>query len=257
MSNEHTSIHEFDFNLICEYFAGLERQGPGSEQITLKALGFTEMLDSDAHIADIGCGTGGQTLTLAANSPARITGIDLSADFIEKFNKNAANNHLQHRMKGLVASMEMLPFQENELDMIWCEGAIYNIGFEKGLNDWHRFLKPGGYIAITEASWFTTHRPTEISDFWNEAYPGINTIPAKINQLQQAGYIPVASFILPENCWTDHFYTPQKKLQDTFLQKYRGNATAEALVANEKREAELYYTYKAYYGYVFYIGKKL
>ena len=26
MSNENKSIHEFDFNLICEYFASVERQ---------------------------------------------------------------------------------------------------------------------------------------------------------------------------------------------------------------------------------------
>jgi hypothetical protein len=27
--------------------------------------------------------------------------------------------------------------------------------------------------------------------------------------MQKAGYIPVASFILPENCWTEHYYQPQ------------------------------------------------
>ncbi|NMD03361.1 MAG: SAM-dependent methyltransferase, partial [Bacteroidales bacterium] len=27
MSNENKSIHEFDFNLICEYFSAMERQG--------------------------------------------------------------------------------------------------------------------------------------------------------------------------------------------------------------------------------------
>lgn len=30
MSNENKTIHEFDFNLICEYFSNVERQGPGS-----------------------------------------------------------------------------------------------------------------------------------------------------------------------------------------------------------------------------------
>ena len=44
MSNENKSIHDFDFNLICEYFASIERQGPGSPEITLKALGFIDNL---------------------------------------------------------------------------------------------------------------------------------------------------------------------------------------------------------------------
>ena len=37
--------------------------------------------------------------------------------------------------------MDALPFQEEELDLIWSEGAIYNIGFERGMNEWNKFLK--------------------------------------------------------------------------------------------------------------------
>jgi len=80
-------------------------------------------------------------------------------------------------------------------------------------------------------------------------------------QMQEAGYIPVASFILPENCWTDHFYAPQEKarekFREKFLEKYKGNKTAEEFIATERHEEQLYARYKAYYGYVFYIGKKL
>jgi hypothetical protein len=74
--------------------------------------------------------------------------------------------------------------------------------------------------------------------------------------MQKAGYIPVATFILPENCWTEHFYVPLVSAQETFLKKYAGNKTAEEFIASERHEAALYHKYKAYYGYVFYIGKK-
>ena len=40
MSNENKSIHEFDINLIWEYFSNLEQQGPGSPEATTKALSF-------------------------------------------------------------------------------------------------------------------------------------------------------------------------------------------------------------------------
>lgn len=257
MSNENSSIHEFDFNLICEYFASIDRQGPGSPEATLKALGFIDNLTDESRIADIGCGTGGQTMTLAQHARGFITGIDLFPQFIDLFNAQAARLHLSEKAKGVVGSMESLPFQPGELDLIWSEGAIYNIGFERGINEWHPLLKPGGYLAVTEASWFTDQRPAEIETFWNDAYPQIDTIAAKVALMQQAGYVPVATFILPESCWTDHFYQPQEKAQADFLRKYAGNATAEAFVANERREARLYDLYKQYYGYVFYIGKKI
>jgi SAM-dependent methyltransferase len=153
--------------------------------------------------------------------------------------------------------MDNLPFQKEELDLIWSEGAIYNIGFERGLNEWRKFLKKGGYIAVSEASWFTEERPAEIDKFWKDAYPGIDTIPKKVSQMQKAGYVPVATFVLPESCWTEHFYAPQVSAQENFLLKHAGNEAAEGLVANERREAGLYNKYKEFYGYAFYIGKKL
>lgn len=256
MSEESKSIHEFDFTLICEYFSSVERQGPGSPEATIKALSFIDNLTNESRIADIGCGTGGQTRVMADHTPGHIIGIDLFPAFIDLFNMNAKKSNLQDRVNGIVGSMDNLPFQHEELDLIWSEGAIYNIGFERGLNEWRKFLKTGGHIAVSEASWFTEVRPVEIHEFWKDAYPEIDTISHKVGQMQKAGYIPIATFVLPENCWTEHFYDPQVSAQKIFLEKYEGDETAEELIANQRHEAELYYKYKEFYGYVFYIGKK-
>lgn len=256
MSDENKSIHEFDFRLICEYYSTIERQGPGSPEVTIKALSFIDNLTNESKIADIGCGTGGQTMVIANNTSGNITGIDLSPIFIDLFNVNSQKLNLQNRVNGIVGSMDNLPFQNEELDLIWSEGAIYNIGFERGINEWYKFLKKGAFLAVSEVSWFTEERPVEIDEFWNNEYQEIDTISYKVTQMQKAGYIPVANFVLPENCWTEHFYAPQVYAQEKFLQKYVGNKNAEELVENQRHEAELYYKYKEFYGYVFYIGKK-
>ena len=62
MSNENKTIHDFELNLICDFFSNMERQGPGSPEVTLKALSFIDNLTEKSLIADIGCGTGGQTM---------------------------------------------------------------------------------------------------------------------------------------------------------------------------------------------------
>ena len=166
MSNKNKTIHEFDFNLICEYFSNVKRQGPGSPEATIRALHFIDNLTPQSRIADLGCGTGGQTMTLAQNAPGHITGLDLFPDFINIFNRNAQALGLSGRVKAIVGSMvETLPFEKESLDLIWSEGAIYNIGFEQGLNEWRQYLRKGGYIAVSEASWFTPQRPAEIYDF--------------------------------------------------------------------------------------------
>ena len=88
MNDENKSIHEFDLELICEYFSNLKRQGPGSPEVTIKALSFINNLNDKSLIADIGCGSGGQTMVLAQHAPGNITGIDLFPIFIDLFNRN-------------------------------------------------------------------------------------------------------------------------------------------------------------------------
>lgn len=258
MRNENiTTIHEFDFNFICEFFLNTERQGPGSPEVTLKALSFIDNLTDKSLIADIGCGTGGQTMVLAQHAPGHITGFDLFPQFIDRFNCHAGDLNLQGRVKGVVRSMDDLPFQNEELDMIWCEGAIYNIGFERGLSEWRKFLKPGGYIAVTESSWLTENRPAEIENYCMPHFPEMDTISNKVAQIQTAGYMPVANFILPEICWTDHYFTPMIRAQEMFLDKYAGNKIAEEFVELQCYDAEMYRRYKEFYGYVFFIAKKI
>jgi len=254
---EDTTIHEFDFALINEFFSELDRQGPGSPEETIKALSFIGNLSNKTKIADLGCGTGAQTMVLAQNTEAAITALDLYAGSIDKLNATAAKLGLQERVKGIVGSMDNLPFEDDEFDLIWSEGAIANIGFEKGLNHWKGFLKKGGYIALTYESWFTDERPAEIEKWWVDAVPEIGTIGHNVSIMQKTGYIPAAVFTLPETCWIDHYFIPQKARHEEFLKEHAGNKTVEDLIALMRREEDLYSRYKQYYGYVFYIGKKI
>jgi SAM-dependent methyltransferase len=244
------------FDLIVESHAGLERQGPGSSEMTVKALSFMDSLDKISRVADLACGTGGQTMVLAQNISGNIIGVDICPDFINIFNDNAKKINLQDRVNGIVGSMENLSFQKEEFDLIWSEGAIDNIGFEKGLNHWNGFLKKNGYIAVTCPSWFTDERPAEIESFWGDAGCGLDTIGNNISIMQNAGYNLVAAFALPERCWTENYFIPREAAEKALLEKYTGNKTVETYIKDNKYEVELYSKYKQYYGYVFYVGKK-
>lgn len=156
-------------------------------------------------------------MTLAKHVPGKITGLDLFPDFNNLFNRNAEQEGLQERVKGVSGSMDHLPFREEELDLIRAEGSIDHIGFEQGLKEWRKFLEPGGFLAVTESSWFTNERPSEVHDFWMEVYPRINTISNQVAQIQKAGYIPVATFIPPESCRTEHYFAPQAAVREKFL----------------------------------------
>lgn len=254
---EEKTIHDVDFNMICTHFGNLNRQGPGSIEATKKALSFIPELSEDAQIADIGCGTGTQTLTLAKNTKGYVTGIDLFPNFTEKLNSRAKKQNLSNKVKAITGDMTKLTIAENSLDLLWSEGAIYNIGFEKGINEWKRFIKKGGYIAVTDATWFTKNRPAEIEKFWADAYNEVTTPEIKIAQILKAEYKFIASFVLPTECWTTNYYEPQKSVQKKMLEERKDDKSFAEFIAMQRHEAQMYEKYKSYYGYVFYIAQKI
>ena len=246
---------DFDFTLITDFFRRLDRQGPGSVDQTLLALGFIDGLSDMKEIADIGCGTGGQTLTLAHATNAHITAVDIFPRMLETLSERRAAAGLSDRITPVAASMFELPFEDEQFDMIWAEGSIYNIGFEKGLREWRRYLKPGGWIAVSEESWFTPDRSREIEEFWVNAYPYIDTTHRNISKMWEAGYTPVAHFTLPDRCWEEGFYDHQDRIFAAFLGDNAGRAAAQDMVDSMRREREIYCRYRQYCGYVFYIGR--
>lgn len=241
--------------LIIEYHRDNHRQGPGSEEATLKALSYVPHLNRKSRILDIGCGTGGQTITLAQNTAAHITAIDMLPRFLEKLVKRAQENNITDRITAREMLMDNLIFEENYFDVIWSEGAIYNIGFAKGLSLWRKYLKSDGYIAVSEISWLTGSRPKEVEQYWVNEYAEIDTIENKLSLIEKCGYHNVAHFVLDDKCWVD-YYQPLLDNAETFLKKYHFAGEVREFIEQGIIEAEMYNRFKDYYSYVFYIARK-
>lgn len=246
-----------DYQLLIDLHKRAKRQGPGGDTETEKAVGLA-MIDPSAplRVADIGCGTGSSTLLLARLLNARITAVDFLPDFLEILEAKAENLSLSDKISTLACEMDKLPFGDREYDVIWSEGAIYNIGFEKGVKDWKRFLKTGGLLVVSEITWITAARPSELQEYWQNEYPEIDTASSKIGILEQNGYSPVAYFVLPEHCWLENYYRPMQDSFEGFLKRNGNSEKAQAIVDAEKKEIALYEKYKAYYSYGVYIASK-
>lgn len=257
MSTSGESINNIDYNVICQFFLSLNRQGPGSKESTLRALSLIENLSEIKNIADLGCGTGSPTLLLAEMTSAQITALDLFPAFLSRLNDNAKQMGFGDRIKTMQRSMLELPFEDESLDMIWSEGAIYNIGFKKGFVEWKRFLKPGGYIAVTDATWFRRDPAPEIFEFWNNSYPEIDYCDVKCGQILDAGYEVIGIFRLPQSCWSVEYYSHVPAALESFKSKYSGVETATELIGWMEEEMRLYAKYGETYGYTFYIARKL
>lgn len=247
-----------DYQLLIDLHKRAKRQGPGGDIETEKAVGLA-MIDPSAplRIADIGCGTGSSAILLARLLNAQITAVDFMPDFLEILEANAKNLRLTEKISTLACSMDELPFGDEEYDVIWSEGAIYNIGFEKGIRAWKRFLRTGGMLVVSEITWLTADRPSELQEYWNNEYPEIDMASSKTGILEKNGYSPVAYFVLPEHCWLANYYRPMQDRFEEFLYRNGNSERAQAIVDAEKTEIALYEKYKGYYSYGVYIARKL
>lgn len=247
-----------ELQLLIDLHSRNKRQGPGGNEETRLAVNLSGLMgQKDLKIADIGCGTGAQTLVLADELDAHITAVDFLPEFLEKLATAADEAGYADQITTLAQSMDALPFKDSELDAIWSEGAIYNIGFEAGIEAWRRYLKPGGVLAVSELTWLTDKRPADLQAHWDAEYPQVDTASAKIALLEKHGYTPIGYFALPEHCWLDNYYRPMQAQFSNFLERHNHSDSAKALITAEEGEIALYEQNRIYVSYGYYIARKL
>ena len=249
-------MNDRSMELFYEIFNALPRQGPGKTESTQTAFSKLTNLAESPLILDIGCGVGKQTIDLAGLSNATIFAVDNHRPFLKKLRDNAKSLHINNRIKTIRADMFNLCFAPNSFDVIWAEGSIYIIGFEKGLRDWALLLKPGGYYAVTEVSWLKTGAPQTLTSFWEQEYPAIADIQGNLQIIKKCGLRLVDFFILPESAWWENYYIPLQEQILRFKEKYKNDQFASEITDMLQTEIDIYKKFSDFYGYVFYIMQK-
>jgi ubiquinone/menaquinone biosynthesis C-methylase UbiE len=165
---------------------------------TRKAFRMLPQMDKP-RILDIGCGSGIPTLELARLSQGEIIGIDIDQPALDKFARKIKEAGLTDRVQAVNCSIFDMDFADESFDIIWSEGSIYAIGFERGLQEWKRFLKPGGFMMIHDEQ---------------------RNVKEKLEQISDCGYELLGYFILSEDTWRAEYFAPLEKLIDESRTRY-------------------------------------
>jgi ubiquinone/menaquinone biosynthesis C-methylase UbiE len=243
-------------SIFRELTEGLPRQAPGSAAATLRALGLIRGLPTSPRILDVGCGPGAQTIELARVTGGWIVAVDIRQRFLDELTERADAAGILPQVTTVNTSMFDMDFDDASFDLIWSEGAIYIQGFAAGLAAWHRFLKPGGWLAVSELTWLVPNPPAEATEYWARSYPGMGSIERNCQIVAEAGYVSMDGFVLPAQDWWNNYYEPAERRVEELREKYAEDRDALATLDEASREHDLFRAYHDAYGYVFYVMRK-
>jgi SAM-dependent methyltransferase len=240
-----------DFRRIFfEVHSGLPREGPGDEASLRRALSLVGGLPPRPVILDAGCGPGLQTLDLARRTGGVVIGLDNHLPFLKDLSRGIARARLTGRMLAVAGDMGRLPFRRGCFDLIWSEGAAYQMGFTNALLSWKAALKPRGRLAVTEAVWLKPGAPEPVRRCWEE-YPDIKDIPAVLDDVASCGFEIAGHFTLPEEAWWTHYYRPMERRLIVLRRKYASDPKSLELLTEHQMEIDVFRKYSDYYGYEF------
>jgi ubiquinone/menaquinone biosynthesis C-methylase UbiE len=242
--------------LFYSIFEGLPRLGPGDNASTRKAFYSLPVFSQHANILDIGCGTGIQTMELARLSPCQILALDNHEPYLRSLSQRAREVKLDKKISTIKGDMHNLPFSEAEFDLIWSEGSIYIIGFEKGLREWGKYLKPEGYLVVTELIWIHDNPPQKAVEFWEKEYPSMQSDPVCKALINKSGFRLIRDFLLPKEAWWDQYYMPLEKKVIQLKKDFPNHQHIMELLQLVEMEIQIYKDFNEYFGYAFYVMKK-
>jgi ubiquinone/menaquinone biosynthesis C-methylase UbiE len=185
---------------------------------TRRAFRMLPKLDKP-RILDVGCGSGVPTMELARLGQGDVIGIDIDQPALDKLKKKIIEAGFSDRVQAVDCSMLDMAFPDESFDIIWSEGSISVIGFERGIQQWKRFLKPNGFLVIHDEK---------------------GNVEEKLEQISKCGYKLLGHFILSEDTWWTEYFAPLEKLIAKSQTSHTDDPQALEELNQVQRELEMF-----------------
>jgi ubiquinone/menaquinone biosynthesis C-methylase UbiE len=243
--------------LLLDVHRGLPRQGPGDDASTLRALEMCADLPLRPDVLDVGCGPGMQTVALAQATGGTVTAVDLFEQLLDELRERAVEAGVRDRIQVMRGDMRDLPFGQDSFDLVWSEAAAYVMGITAAFDGWKPFLRPQGYLVVSEIVWLMPDGdvPQELYDFFHAEYPGMTDVRGNVRRIEECGYEIVGHFPLPEASWWTHYYDPLADNLRAMREKYRHDPQALSFIEESEDEQRLRRDYADAYGYEFFVTR--
>jgi trans-aconitate methyltransferase len=246
--------HMNTYNPIDLLFGGMEKLGPGDNVHTLNVL---HLLPKQQFrlIVDAGCGTGRQTMVLAKKLGTVVHALDTHQPFLDDLTRRAKAAGIEHLIQTYCMDMNDIPGIFQHIDLLWSEGAAYNIGFFNALTIWASVIDPEGFAVVSEMSWLRKQVPDAVREFFQSGYPDMQSIQQNLMGAEQAGYRALTTYTLPRETWVEGYYDILEKRAKILVT--HPDPFVRDLAVETIKEIEVFKHSEDSYGYVFYVLQRV
>jgi SAM-dependent methyltransferase len=231
-------------------FADMDKLSPGDDNLTRYVLRSLPQHWFEV-VVDAGCGAGRQTIALASELERPIHAVDSYQPFLNRLERRATEKRLDHLVQTHCMDMKDIPSVFPAIDLLWAEGAAYNIGFANALTTWAKAIKPNGFAIVSELCWLREKIPNAVTEFFRTAYPDMQSVPQNIAVAEEAGYEIFNTYTLPKEAWVKDYYDVLEPRAKSLVN--HSDVAVRDFAVETLKEIETFKIAEDSYGYVFYV----
>jgi SAM-dependent methyltransferase len=237
-------------NPIDLLFAGMDKLSPGDDSLSLYVLRSLPEHRFEV-VVDAGCGAGRQTLVLANELKTPIHAVDSYQPFLDRLRQRAEERKVTQLVRTHCMDMKDVPNVFPTVDLLWAEGAAYNIGFANALATWAKAIRPDGFAVVSELCWLRDKIPEAVREFFRSGYPEMQTAEQNIQTAEKAGYELFNTYTLPKETWMKDYYDILEPRAKSLVS--HSDVAVRDFAVETLKEIEAFKIAEESYGYVFYV----
>src|SRR5215471_1977412 len=237
-------------NPIDLLFADMNKLSPGDDGLSLNVLRSLPEHRFEV-VVDAGCGAGRQTFVLADELETLIHAVDTCQPFLDRLSQRATEKGIAQLVRTHCMDMKNIPRVFPTIDLLWAEGAAYNIGFANALATWAKAIKPDGFAVVSELCWLREHVPAAVTEFFRSGYPDMQSVPQNIAIAEEAGYKIFNTYTLPREGWIKDYYDVLEPRAKSLVN--HSDVAVRDFAIETLKEIETFKISEDSYGYVFYV----
>jgi SAM-dependent methyltransferase len=238
-------------NPIDLLFADMDKLSPGDDSLSLYVLRSLPEHRFEV-VVDAGCGAGRQTFVLADELKTPIHAVDSYQPFLNRLRQRAKEKGVAQLVRTHCMDMKDIPNVFPTIDLLWAEGAAYNIGFANALANWARAIRPEGFAVVSELCWLREDQiPDQVREFFRSGYPEMQSVQQNIATAEEADYKLFNTYTLPKDGWVKDYYDVLEPRAASLVN--HSDVAVRDLAVETLKEIETFRISQDSYGYVFYV----